>query len=232
MMHAQAPVRRRQPALATNKPRVLLLHGLWMHAPALRWFATRLRSRGFDARTLGYYSVMEDTEHAVSRVAQALHEAPSSHVVAHSLGGLIALEAVRQLDAQDIGRVVCLGSPLAGSRAAGRMAERIPAGRRLLGQHLPLLLSGADTLPAGVEVGMIAGCKPRGLGGVIARFDCQHDGTVAVPETCIEGLADHIVLPASHSGLIFSDAAVAQSTAFLRTGRFLHPHHGHAAGVA
>ena len=64
MMHAQAPVRRRQPTLASGKPRVLLLHGLWMHAPALRWFATRLRSRGFDARTLGYYSVMEDTEHA------------------------------------------------------------------------------------------------------------------------------------------------------------------------
>ena len=218
--------------MASNTPRVLLIHGLWMHAPTMRWFATRLRSHGFDARALGYYSVMEDTDRAVSRIADALHDAPGSHVVAHSLGGLMALEAARRLAGETRGRVVCLGSPLAGSRAAGGVAERIPAGRRMLGQHLPLLLAGAGTLPAGLEVGMIAGCKPRGLGGVVARFDCEHDGTVALPETRIDGLADHIVLPASHSGLIFSDAAVAQSIAFLRAGRFDHPGEGRAAGIA
>ena len=38
--------------------RVILLHGLWMHAPAMRWFAARLEGCGFDARVLGYYSVM------------------------------------------------------------------------------------------------------------------------------------------------------------------------------
>ncbi len=218
--------------MASNKPRVLLLHGLWMHAPAMRWFATRLGSHGFDPRALGYYSVMEDTDHAVSRIADALHDAPGSHVVAHSLGGLMALEAIRRLGVDEVGRMVCLGSPLAGSRAAGGVAERIPAGRRVIGQHLPLLLAGTGTLPAGLEVGMIAGCKPRGLGGVVARFDCEHDGTVALPETRIDGLADHIVLPASHSGLIFSDAAVAQSVAFLRTGRFNHAGDGRNAGIA
>ncbi|WP_162615944.1 esterase/lipase family protein [Solilutibacter oculi] len=218
--------------MAPHKPRVLLLHGLWMHAPAMRWFATRLGSHGFGVRALGYYSVLEDTDRAVSRVADALHDAPGSHVVAHSLGGLMALEAARRLTTQDIGRVVCLGSPLAGSRAAGGVAERIPAGRRMLGQHLPLLLAGAGTLPAGLEVGMIAGCKPRGLGGVVARFDCEHDGTVALSETRIDGLADHIVLPASHSGLIFSDAAVAQSVAFLQAGRFRHGDDGRGAGIA
>lgn len=206
-----------------SKPRVLLIHGLWMHAPTMRWFATRLSSRGFDARVLGYYSVLEDTARAVARVAEALHAAPGSHVVAHSLGGLMTLEAARTLAPGDLGRVVCLGTPLAGSRAAGGVAERVPAGRHMLGRHLPLLLSGAGTLPAGVDVGMIAGCRPRGLGAMVAHFDCEHDGTVALPETRIDGLADHIVLPASHSGLIFSDAAVAQSVAFLRNGRFQHP---------
>ena len=56
----------------TGTPRVLLLHGLWMHAPAMRWFATRLGSHGFDARALGYYSVLEDTAIVVG---QALREA-------------------------------------------------------------------------------------------------------------------------------------------------------------
>lgn len=206
----------------STEGQILLLHGLWMHAPAMRWFATRLKSRGFDARTLGYYSVLEDSDHAVARVIKALQQAPGSHVVAHSLGGLMALEAARRLAAPDIGRIVCLGTPLAGSRAADGAIQRFPAGRRLLGQHVPMLLSGAGNLPEGLEVGVIAGSRRRGLGGMLAHFSDDHDGTVAVSETRVEGIADHIVLPASHSGLIFSDAAVEQSVAFLHEGRFAH----------
>lgn len=224
MRHAPRPPLRDARA---DTPPVLLLHGLWMHAPAMRWFATRLASRGFDARALGYYSVLEDSDRAVARVADALRAAPGSHIVAHSLGGLMALEAVRRLRTADaaaaIGRVVCLGTPLAGSAAAGGVIARVPAGRRLLGPHVPMLLSGAGSLPPGIEIGMIAGNRRRGLGGVVARFGDEHDGTVAVAETRLDGLADHIVLPASHSGLMFSDAAVLQAAHFLRHGRF---HHG------
>ncbi len=206
----------------TTEGHILLLHGLWMHAPAMRWFATRLKSRGFDAQALGYYSVLEDSDHAVARVVKALQQAPGSHVVAHSLGGLMALEAVRRQASVDMGRIVCLGTPLAGSRAADGVIQRFPAGRRLLGQHVPMLLSGAGKLPKAVEVGVIAGSRRRGLGGLLAHFSDDHDGTVAVSETRVDGLADHIVLPASHSGLIFSDAAVVQAVAFLRQGRFDH----------
>lgn len=201
---------------------VILLHGLWMHAPAMRWFATRLKSREFDAHALGYYSVLEDSDHAISRVVKALQKAPGSHVIAHSLGGLMALEAARRVSASEIGRIVCLGTPLAGSRAADGVIQRFPAGRRLLGQHVPMLLAGAGSLPEDVEVGVIAGSRRRGLGGVLAHFSDDHDGTVAVSETRLDGLADHIVLPASHSGLIFSDAAVEQSVAFLRNAHFDH----------
>lgn len=217
--------------MASNKPRVILLHGLWMHAPAMRWFATRLASRGFDPQAIGYYSVLEDTERAVARVVQALRAAPGSHLVGHSLGGLMAMQAAAALDATQVGRIVCLGTPLAGSAAADGVARRIPSGPRLIGQHLPLLLEGAGVLPSGIEVGMVAGCRRRGLGGVVARFDCEHDGTVAVAETCVDGLADHVIVDASHSGLIFSDAALAQAAGFLRDGRFHHDE-GEAAEVA
>jgi hypothetical protein len=43
---------------------------------------------------------------------------------------------------------------------------------------------------------------------------------VAVAETRIPGLGDHVVVRASHSGLLFSDAALRQAAAFLREGRF------------
>lgn len=69
---------------------------------------------------------------------------------------------------------------------------------------------------------MVAGSVPRGLGGLFAAFDGVHDGTVALAETRMDGLADHVVVPASHSGLILSEATAAQVVAFLRAGQFQH----------
>lgn len=198
--------------------RVVLLHGLWMHAPAMHWFASRLRSEGFDVVPMGYFSVLESTDSAVSRIVRALERQPGTHLVGHSLGGLMALQAAAR---SQPGRVVCLGSPLAGSRAADGVASRVPAGRSLIGQHRELLLGGAGALPPGIEVGMVAGNQPRGLGGVIARLPGEHDGTVAVEETRVPGLAGHVVVEASHTGLIFSREAVAHAAVFLRDGRFV-----------
>src|SRR3546814_14178968 len=76
--------------------------------------------------------------------------------------------------------------------------------------------------PPGPEVGMIAGSLPHGLGGLLARFEGDNDGTVLVEETRSPQLADHVVVAASHSGLLFSAEAIAQTVAFLGTGRFRH----------
>lgn len=199
------------------RPRVVLLHGLWMHAPAMQWFAARLRGEGLDVAPMGYFSVLESTESALSRIVRALDRQPGTHLVGHSLGGLMALQAAAR---SRPGRVVCLGSPLAGSRAADGVALRVPAGRSLIGQHRELLLRGAGALPPGLEVGMVAGNLPRGLGGVIAQLPGPHDGTVAVEETRIPGLAAHVVVEASHTGLIFSREAASHAARFLREGRF------------
>ena len=199
------------------RPRVVLLHGLWMHAPAMQWFAVRLRDEGFDVAPMGYFSVLESTTNAVTRIVRALDRQPDTHLVGHSLGGLLALRAAAQ---SRPGRVVCLGSPLSGSRAADGVASKVPAGRSLIGQHRELLLRGAGTLPPGIEVGMVAGNLQRGLGGAITRLPGPHDGTVAVEETRVPGLAAHVVVEASHSGLIFSREAASHAAHFLREGRF------------
>ncbi len=200
--------------------RVLLVHGLWMRSFSMRWLATRLRSQGFDTELFGYYSLLQDTDAIVARLTDTLRDAPGSHVVAHSLGGLLSLRAAEQVGAGNIGRIVCLGSPLAGSQAATSIVARIPAGASLVGHNRGLLASGIDHIPPGLQVGAIAGCVPRGLGGVMAHFACEHDGTVAIHETRVPGLTGHAVVHASHSGLLFSDAAVRQASQFLREGRF------------
>ena len=43
---------------------------------------------------------------------------------------------------------------------------------------------------------------------------------VGVVETRLPGVADHIVLPSSHTGLVFSAPVARQVAAFLREGRF------------
>jgi hypothetical protein len=89
-----------------------------------------------------------------------------------------------------------------------------------LGRSAALLRAGCTTRPGPVEVGMVAGNRPRGLGAFVARFAGPHDGTVSVDETRVPWLSDHVVLDASHSGLLVSAEAARQAIAFLRHGRF------------
>jgi hypothetical protein len=47
-----------------------------------------------------------------------------------------------------------------------------------------------------------------------------NDGTVAVEETKLPGIKDHIELPVSHTGLLVSAAVASQTAFFLRHGEF------------
>ncbi len=70
---------------------------------------------------------------------------------------------------------------------------------------------------------------PHGLGSLLGAIGDASDGTVALDETRLPGLADHCVVAASHSGLVFSPEAARQTAAFLRDGRFRHDSAAHAA---
>jgi pimeloyl-ACP methyl ester carboxylesterase len=199
--------------------RVVLLHGLWMPGASMQWFASKLSTAGFDTEIFTYHSVAEGPDTAVPRLVDVLGDMPAS-IVAHSLGGLIALQALCDAPALQVGRVVCLGSPLTGSGAATGMLRWAPAAA-MLGRSAALLQHGLACWEGRAEVGVIAGRVPHGLGALLAGFDGDHDGTVAIDETRLAGVSDHVVIEASHSGLLFSGEAVDQSVAFLRSGRFL-----------
>jgi hypothetical protein len=59
-----------------------------------------------------------------------------------------------------------------------------------------------------------------GLGRLFADFDADHDGTVSVAETQLPGARDHIVMPTSHTGLLFSADVADQAAHFLSNGAF------------
>ncbi|WP_407354156.1 esterase/lipase family protein [Luteimonas sp. R10] len=204
---------------AARVERVVLLHGLWMPSAAMRWFAARLRGAGFVPELLGYPSILGDPDATVRRLVARLDGGGRAHLVGHSLGGLVALQALADARRPAPGRVVCLGTPLCGSGAAKALSRRKPTAL-YLGRSGALLRRGCAAWPPDAEVGMIAGRVPRGLGALFAGFDGPHDGTVAVAETRAPGLTDHVVVDASHSGLLFSREAAERAARFLREGRF------------
>lgn len=206
--------------MSTAPTRVLLLHGIWMVGLTMRRFARGLAEAGFEPEIIGYPSIAGGPDAAAERLVDALARGPA-HVVGHSLGGLSALQAAGELPGLPVGRIVCLGSPICGSGAAHALS-RVPMSHLYFGRSADILHSGCVEWPARFEVGMVAGCVPRGLGALLARFDGPHDGTVSVDETRSPALADHIVVQASHSGLLLSTDAMRQTAGFLRHGRFEH----------
>lgn len=199
--------------------RVVLLHGIWMVGATMRPLAQRLRAQGFTPQVLGYRSVAGSPQAAVDRLLACLDEGGPAHVVGHSLGGLVAVHALGAQPSPPVGRVLCLGSPLCGSGAAAGLSK-LPLSQLYFGHSAGILLDGCTRWPERFEVGMIAGTSPRGMGHWFGRFQGAHDGTVAVSETRAPGLADHLVLPVSHIGMVLSREVARQAGRFLAGGRF------------
>src|SRR3546814_5009767 len=74
--------------------RVVLLHGIWMVGATMQWVGARLRAAGFAAETFGYHSIVGGPDEAVPRLAEQLRGGGETDIVAHSLGGLVALQAL------------------------------------------------------------------------------------------------------------------------------------------
>jgi pimeloyl-ACP methyl ester carboxylesterase len=201
---------------------VLLLHGLWTNRAVMTFVGRRLSARGFRAVAIGYLSAMRDFDHNAAHVAQAIAgiDARRVHVVAHSMGGVVALRALGERPDPRVRRLVLLGSPIAGCEG-GRQLARSRWGARLLGKTRPLWLAMPRLeIPAGVEAGAIAGTRRFGLGRLVLRLPSPNDGVVTVDETRHPRLADHLVMPVAHSLMLVSPAVARQVAAFLETGRF------------
>ena len=205
--------------------KVVTVHGLWMRGASMAVLRRRLEPHGFEVSDFTYPSVTGSLAANVAALAAHVDAVPgdSVHLVGHSLGGVLICAMLQSLRPPRLGRVVCLGSPLKGSRTAARLA-RWPGGQRLVGSCLAEVHArgGFSCWPPGVEVGSIAGRMPLGVGRLLGPFAEPNDGTVAVAETAIAGAADQIVLPVAHMALLWSTAVAAQAEHFLLRGRFDH----------
>lgn len=183
--------------------------------------ARRLRADGFSVEAIDYPSVVGAWADTATRLRQHWcgRVGGTVHVVGHSLGGMLAAQVADEHRDLPAGRLVCLGSPLNGSAAASRLL-RVPGGRWLMGQSAPVLDKGLGRWSGARPLGIIAGSRPLGLGGLIGALPRPHDGTVSVEETRLAGADAHCVVETSHTGLLFSPEVAALTTRFLRQGRF------------
>lgn len=217
----QTPV----PGARRGRDAVILVHGLWMRPWAMAYLTRRLREAGFSAHAFGYRSVADPlpvNAERLARLARGLR-VPALHFVGHSLGGVIIAACLHEAPDLPPGRAVFLGTPILGSHAARRLAAS-RVGRLALGHSMSQgLWPQMCDWPRGRELGVLAGSLGVGLGIVFAPgLPRPNDGAVAVAETQTAAAVDRIVLPVSHSGMLFSGAVARQVVHFLRRGAFAH----------
>lgn len=207
--------------LRDSRTEVILVHGLWYGAWTLRSLSRRLRRDGFKIRHFAYPA----TSASLAAHAGSLYEfarttqAEGLHFLGHSLGGLVILRMMSETPDLPPGRIVLLGSPLEGSIVARRLGN-LPGSEKLLGEVQTALEAGYSRLPEERETGLIAGSRAIGLGLFMGGTGGPGDGTISLHETSNPGLQDRIVLPVSHSGLLYSDKVARHAANFLATGHF------------
>ena len=147
------------------------------------------------------------------------------HFVTHSMGGIMVRYYLSQHSVSVLGRVAMLGPPNAGSELVDRLSRyqlftlfNGPAGKQLGTEpsSLPNSLG-----PVDYEVGIIAGTKNLNLLSSIL-IPGDHDGRVSTQSARLEGMADFIQLPVSHSFMMNQQDVIQQTLHFLAQGNFNH----------
>ena len=203
---------------------VIYVHGLWMSGGEGLLLRHRLsRDLGCAAHAFLYGAVthgMEEITAQLETFVRAL-EPTTVHFVGHSLGGLVIYRFFERYPRQPAGRVVFLGSPSVASKSA------VQAGQSrfmtaLMGRSVAEELLRPRERRWSLErpLGIIAGSYSFGFGQLLAGFEEDSDGTVAVSETRLPGATDHIVIPVSHMGMLVSARVARETGHFLREGRF------------
>lgn len=210
--------------------RVVLLHGLARGKGSMSRLGKRLSASGFTTLARTYpsrrFSITALASELADWIVDEAHGEPVC-AVTHSMGGVIA----RHLHDPRIRweRIVMLAPPNQGSRIAAALV-RNPLFRWYYGPAGGELADGSKWPPPPAPFAVIAGTRGFALSNPTSwtmgrRFapGIAHDGTVAVEEARLPGMAAFAEIDATHTW-IMNDPRVAElAVRFLRHGTFDPP---------
>ncbi len=208
---------------------VILLHGLARTSDSMETLAQALADEGFTPVNQDYPS----REHPIQTLAglaiePALAKCPAGekvNFVTHSLGGILVRQYLDNHDIENLGRVVMLGPPNHGSEVVDTLKD-VPGFYFVNGDAGMQLGTGRFSVPnrlgkADFDVGIIAGSESVNL--ILSTFIPDNDdGKVSIESTKLEGMDDHIVMPATHTFMMSNDEVIAQVINYLKHGHFEH----------
>jgi len=207
--------------MSAAQTRLVFVHGIWMKGFEMGYLRRYFATQGYPTQRFSYRSISRTLQDNAERLFQALQAEPKGDVmlIAHSLGGIVVRLMFERHSAQldQVKAVVSLGSPLQGGSQVARFASE----RRLLRWTLGAsdaapLLTGVRHWDQKIPWLSIAGTHCRGVGRYTGSLNAPGDGTVAITETQLPGIRQHIKLPVSHTGMLFSKPVAHAIHGFLQ----------------
>ena len=225
----ESKIRRAGEDVGSSNECVILIHGLGRTAWSMKRLEWVLKRQGYAVINESYASTRLSIEEAadfwLSEILRrsAVQRADRVHFVTHSAGGLVLREYLTGHTIVSLGRVVMLAPPNQGSELVDRLKHSLlfrrvtgPAGQELgtdsadLPQRLP---------PARFELGVVAG--NRSLNPLFSAWiPGPDDGKVSVARAGLAGMKEMLVVPRTHTWMMWRQDVTFAVERFLKRGTF------------
>ena len=210
---------------------VILIHGLWRSSFAMRGIQATLDEHGFHTVNISYPS----TELSIDEIAKNYIEPAATtcqkqrkltHIVTHSMGGIVARAYLQNNRLPQGSRVVMLSPPNQGSELSERFHDH--------SWYQALVGPAATSMQRITEKNALNKLTefPEPLGIIAAYRDWSiwpeswlpspNDGIVSVESMLLEGMDDLTLVNSGHAMMRYSSEVERQIINFLEHGRFLN----------